>query len=647
MNWLLPGFLASTALIGLPVLLHFLRSKPKTVVRFPTLRFLGESAIRDTRKHRLRRWLTLLLRCLVIGLLAAAFARPFWINTAAAHHRAVVVAIDNSMSMQARGRWDEMKNWALRQIDDLDVGDQAALLVMHPTPVWLVPMTGDLAHVRSTLQAAQPGFEKTHYADALRAAGGALAANPAKTKTLVWMADEQRAGWLGVDLTQGLPPGVKIRIGETAPAPKRQAAIVALQKSADARDGITATVQLFAPQQDQRRITVRAGERILAAQMISLNAGTNKIELPFAWQQDAEGLRVSLDPDDLRADDVAWIVSQQSTSGTVLLDSVAGADFLAHALLSTQKLDGGGLKPSPLPEQSWPAGQVVIARDASTFRAPRVGQLDQFVDAGGPLWIFVDGSAEQIAWLKKRGVQAGERGSADEAWHLRDWDPEHPVFAAFAGQSLLPLLSVEFYRGFNLTGEALVPLANWPDGKTALAEWSGGGRRVLLAGFPLDRDATNWPAQPSFVPFVHQAVRWLGSFASSRNDWRVGDSIPLTGAGKWRALEAPVAQKERSVNGSIRPDAPGLYEFVAENHAHKIFAVNIPPEESDLAPWPNPEQLTGLEKPDATVRAENFRAAPLLSDEAAENQQRLWWWVLAVCGAAILAELALANRTAM
>ena len=80
MNWLAPGFLAGATLIALPVVLHFLRRRQRTPVRFPSLRFLGETAQRDTRRQQLLRWLTLLLRCLAIALLAAAFARPFFPN---------------------------------------------------------------------------------------------------------------------------------------------------------------------------------------------------------------------------------------------------------------------------------------------------------------------------------------------------------------------------------------------------------------------------------------------------------------------------------------------------------------------------------------------------------------------------------------
>ena len=78
--------------------------------------------------------------------------------------------------------------------------------------------------------------------------------------------------------------------------------------------------------------------------------------------------------------------------------------------------------------------------------------------------------------------------------------------------------------GLSLAGDALAPIANWPDGKMAIAELDRGGRHLLLTGFPPDRAATDWPAQPSFVPFVHCAVRWLGAVRDTHTDWRVGDA---------------------------------------------------------------------------------------------------------------------------
>jgi hypothetical protein len=643
MNWLFPGFLAGAALIGLPVVLHLLRRKPRQVVRFPSLRFLGESALRDTNRNRLLRWLTLLLRCLAIALLCAAFARPFWGASPASNRHALVIALDNSMSQQAAGRWDDTQRWAFGQLDELKSGDQAALLVMQPDPMWVVPITDDLTRVRTALAAAKPGYEKTRYAQPLRMAGDALAKAIAGTKILAWAADEQRTGWRGTDLAQKLPAGVSFRFIGAAPAPQRQAAIVSLQKSAPDAGGLEVTVRQFHPTPDKRILTVYVGEKAIAKQTVSLKPGDNKLNIACGWPADAAGLRVSLDADDLPADDTAWIAATASTTNVVLLDAPVEADYLAHALRSTHKLTGAGFDPATLPDHAWPLNSSVMLHNAASFRDAALPRLDQFYAAGGAVFIFVDGSAAQQDWLKQQGIRVTARLAENEPWHLRDWDAEHPALAAFTGQSLLPLLEVEFYRGFNLTGDTLAPIANWPDGRIALAQIETGGRRLLIAGFPPDREATDWMTRPSFVPFVHCAARWLGSFKDARDDWRVGDTIPLPdNEGVWRGLDAPVPQKELAVTGSVRPVAPGLYEFSGRG-MKKVFAVNTPVEESDLAPWPNPDQLAALESsaaPAASRQSFTFHSEWVL----VENQQRCWWWLLALGGLVLLAEVVLANR---
>jgi hypothetical protein len=98
----------------------------------------------------------------------------------------------------------------------------------------------------------------------------------------------------------------------------------------------------------------------------------------------------------------------------------------------------------------------------------------------------------------------------------------------------------------------------------------------------------------------------------------------------------------------VRAEKPGVFEF-GTAAGRTLFTVNVPIEESDLAPWPKPAQLLGLQG--AAVPAHDIASAPApatpLSEETSENQQRLWWWLLAICGVALIAELALANRTAL
>ena len=63
-------------MLSVPVLIHFLM-KPKPIeVDFPALRFLQEKSLVSKSRSRLRHFLLLLLRCLLIGLAALALAGP-------------------------------------------------------------------------------------------------------------------------------------------------------------------------------------------------------------------------------------------------------------------------------------------------------------------------------------------------------------------------------------------------------------------------------------------------------------------------------------------------------------------------------------------------------------------------------------------
>jgi hypothetical protein len=86
--------LAGGVLLTVPILLHLLmRRRPRQVV-FPAMRFLQQRQRANRRQVRLRHWLLLFLRCVVIGLLVAALARPSVASTVAADGtRAVVLAV--------------------------------------------------------------------------------------------------------------------------------------------------------------------------------------------------------------------------------------------------------------------------------------------------------------------------------------------------------------------------------------------------------------------------------------------------------------------------------------------------------------------------------------------------------------------------
>lgn len=253
--------------------------------------------------------------------------------------------------------------------------------------------------------------------------------------------------------------------------------------------------------------------------------------------------------------------------------------------------------------------------------------------------IFVDGSSPQKNWLRRKNVEIVSRNSMES---LRDWVQDNPVVQPFANDSLFPLLDLKFSKCWALKGGEITPVSSWSDLSPGIAELRVDAGKVLLFGFKPDRESTNWPLRPSFAPFLHHAVVALEESASAPKSWSVGESIPLSGAGKWSSVDSAVPSLEQDVDGVVKPMAPGIYSFL-KGSEKELFAVNTPPEESDLEPWKEGQPWLDMVSP-RSKPGEAAGRKPLTAEES-ERQSPLWWWLLAVALLALIAEMALANRT--
>src|SRR5215475_6988996 len=123
MNFLAPAFLAGIAAIAIPVLIHLINRERKVVVEFPSLMFLERIPYRSVRRQKIRHLLLLVMRCIAIALLVAAFARPFFEKHQQAitgtGARELVVLLDRSSSMGYGDRWTKAREAAVKAVRGL------------------------------------------------------------------------------------------------------------------------------------------------------------------------------------------------------------------------------------------------------------------------------------------------------------------------------------------------------------------------------------------------------------------------------------------------------------------------------------------------------------------------------------------------
>lgn len=642
MRFLAPDFLLTALAIVLPIALHLLRRRVKRVVAFPTLRFLTQSKPADRRRQNLRRRVVLTLRCLALAALAAAFARPFFGRPEAPVQDAAVIVVDNSYSLRAGDRWPMLAERARDFAGRLGDRDTLGILLMNPTPSWLIAPTRDIGAARRALEELKPGWLATRAEPALRLAGDVLANTPANRRRIFFFGDHQAAGWAGGDFVHPLPPGVEIEFPEPAEtAPEGQAAISALRLRREGEGFIaTLTARNFGEQQ-LRVVRVYpdgdTGSPVLATlELPARGEATVDISLPGR----AGFVRAELDPDALPADDTAWAVAPADPrlANVVLLDETTAPADHAGTAFTSLALMPEPVRLAPINAPQWPAGAVVVIRSPLAAGSPLAARVDAHLAAGGGALVFV-GDEVTAGWLATHDMKVDPLTSAPG--RVRDWTIEHPMVAPLAASGLRGLIGWTFARGWSLPADSVDPVASWSGGTVALGEVRVGAGHLLLAGFSPDRADGDWPVSPAFVPFLHQAALHLLDSRQANALHLVGQSPDAPAAGGvFTLIDGPA---DRAANATPA-NTPGLYEWTLGDDTRR-YAINIDATEGDLSPWPDGRPWERLASAEPAPKIGAGQRA-LAADTEAESHAALWWWCFAALALLLLAELPLANRTA-
>ncbi len=237
------------------------------------------------------------------------------------------------------------------------------------------------------------------------------------------------------------------------------------------------------------------------------------------------------------------------------------------------------------------------------------------IAAAGP---DVDGEVLQEVLGGPRLSIVNPGTSAPGSRTLRTWGPSdvrHPVMRAFgSAQGALGL--VQFQRVSVVRSDGCPVLARFTTGEPALVDCPTGDGHTLVLASDLDNRGNDFPLHATFVPFVHESVRYL------------------TG-GTQRSAEYLVADVPSGV-----PPVPGVAP-VPGSRASNLVAVNVDPAEAD------PGRLTTDEfKGAVTTLGAGAQAGARLQAQETEERQHIWQYVLAAMLALMIVESWVAARSA-
>jgi hypothetical protein len=686
MSFLAPLFLVGLAAVAVPIIVHLIQRERRNIIEFPSLMFVQRIPYKSVERRRIHNWPLLLLRLAALVALVAAFARPFVgvdpVAAAASGERDVVILLDRSASMGYGDRWSRAQAEARRVIDSLGGDDRATLVLFDDTPEERVRATTDPGTLRAAVDAAAVSSGATRFAPALRLAQSRFGMSASARKEAFLISDFQRSGWARQEDVQ-LPEGATI-----TPVPITDEAVESV--------AVTSVVLQREPFSGAERVTVTAALANRGVGAVSRLNVALEIDGRIVERRDVDlapeaTAAVAFEPitvaeanvqgviragtDALPKDNEFYFVLSPSRPLSVLVlqgENTADAAglFLKTALdlgrepaFQTETVASTRMTPAMLDGRA-----LVIVNDAA-LSTTTAELLTGFVQrGGGVLLVLGERSPADGDWpLLPGSLSAPVERMALRGGTLGYLDYSHPVFDEFKDPRNGSFAGMRFlkYRGLRPAADDRV-LARFDDGAAAMVERRVGSGRVIALASTLDGTWNDVPRHAMYLPLVHELSAYLAQHdvpAAWQTVGRMFDISSPVGAlvragqlgaggaagGVRGVVVAPSGQQTTLGAGgaeAIQLAEQGFYSVRLAGTGDQrpyVVAVNLAPEESDLASIAPEAFLSGISGRPAAVAGAPMDAEPLTPADM-EKRQSIWWFLLVAGLVALLAEAALSNR---
>ncbi len=578
MTFLNPFVLFGLAAAAIPILIHLLNLRKLRTIEFSSLRFLKELQRSSIRRLRIRQWLLLAIRTLLIAALVLAFSRPALkgsfaglIGSRAA--TTMVVLVDDSPSMTVRNPegvvFNQARGAATKLASLLKEGDQMFLV-----PLSEVRHKDQFASHRTREAADQaigalaPSQERVPFREALNTARRILTGSTNPNQEVYLITDAQatqfgpEAG--ASDTASRLDARTRLFLVRTAPGSLQNAGVAEAKVTTRIiTRGRPAELQAVirnagpAPVSGATAGVFLDGARVMQ-QTVDLPAGGSAIVTGkfIPRRSGVLGGSVQIEDDALEADNRRFFTLTVPERVNVLLVGTSAPDTrfvnLGLTLQGDSTLAGlfavKTIGDTELPSVDLAAVDVIVLCNLRGFSSAEAEQLTRFVRSGGGLMIF-PGSQSNIPnynetlfarlGLPPSGPVAGTPvASAEDAakgsrFSFEKVDMAHPLFSGMfeqpAGRRAAAVASPHIYAaltpGIGRQGHAVITLSN---GAGFLVEYPSGSGRVLLYGVEAGMTWSDFPMQGLFAPLLYRSVLYLAARDQNAKSFAVGEPIECT-----------------------------------------------------------------------------------------------------------------------
>jgi uncharacterized membrane protein len=624
MIFLNPAILFGLLAASIPVIIHLFNLRKLKKIEFSTLTFLKELQKNKIRKIKLKQWILLALRVLIILFVVMAFARPTLQSlqiggTTSAAKTTAVFILDNTYSMsivdQKGSYFNQAKEIIKQVIEHLQEGDEVGLILVS-NPKGENKLTSNLSEFVKNIDQLDLSFASGDLNSAITKAAQLISESKNFNKEIYVLSDFQKNKItkenLNNDLSELLNESIRfysfdlsdkdvfnlsvdeLKINNQIFEKDKPVSFSVTISNNSKQDVSSAVVSLFLNDERaaQKSFDVSAGQStIVEIEAILKTNGfidvvaeieTDEIELDnkrFASLFIPEKISVGLFAEN--QNDLTYVDLALQTAGQEKYQ----IERKSLTQLASQQLN---------------KYQTIIV-SANTILSG-VDQVKLFLQNGGGVILFPS-SNQDAAKLNQLYSQLGLRisssfvgkvSSSDLKIKFDKTDFNHPVFQnIFQNDDKKKYESPELnaYYKLSSSGNQIISLV---DGSSFLGEYKVGKGKVFIFNSAPVLSWSDFPIKSIFAPLMNKSVAYLSSKEREANVLLAGEEINInlknTNASQIKILRPDKTDEFINLSDNLRNDylafsntsVTGSYKFYSGENLIENISVNTDPTESKI-----------------------------------------------------------------
>jgi hypothetical protein len=625
MNFLNPLILFGLAAAAIPILLHIFNLRKLKKVEFSTLRFLEELQKTKIRRLKLKQWLLLILRTLLVIFAVLAFARPTIEGTLpffeSYANTSSVIILDNSFSIDVSdengSRLNQAKKASENILSQMKDGDETVLLTNNELTN-RNDFTRDKNVLLDEIRETGLSFNKFNLNDKIRIAQTKLIDAKNLNKEIYIISDaqpnifelpgdsvkmsqaedmayfaafaaESKAEILNISIDSVNVLSTIFQKGKITECE----AFITNHSDNDFR-GLVLSLSFDGNRVAQRSFDISAGESV-TINIAAVPQTSGPVKAILELEGDA------FEPDNSRH--FGFIIPPARR--IALITENNSNRFLLTALRAFAEDDDEYYIDDFTPDE-FPSvdinnyGALIIA---SGLREADFSRLSAYLNTGGSIFITSYDEIKQSpanTFLEENGIQLGEKLTfgINQTGSITSADLEHPLFEGVFREddAAKTIESPEIIRA--VPAKSGLPLINMSGG-IFLSEGNNDNGRLLYLGISPTTEWSNFPFTGLFPVVVNRSVSYLTAGRELSSFFSMDENIRITLPQKYSNLESVKIIDPNGLEffrGVIKlpgaalveaglPEIPGVYNiFTEKGEIIEQYAVNTSSSESILEP---------------------------------------------------------------